>query len=218
MRRTRPVKFPLCLSGNSRINRLPLARSLDLGMPEIMNKGTSIQKLLMIGALAACVPAAIVWFRATPSSQASPPLSDRPLRAETVFKLLDLAYKQEEDLIDKELKKSVNTSTTYANMRARWKVLEKQMIERGASSTEAREVLDSARRSLSTVRHGMPAPHWPTFARRGWIKSHPVWVIAAAWPHAPKTPVAPGEPRWKLQIFIIDPSDIGTVTSRGDLS
>lgn len=177
-----------------------------------MKSGRSTQRLFVIGTLAACIPAAVVWF------QANRPLPNLPLRAETDFKLLDLTYKQEQDVIDEELKKNVSTSTTYVDMRARWQVLQKQMIESGAKSTEAQEVLQSAQNSLSTVRRGMPAPHWPVFAKRGWIKNKPVWIIAAAWPYPPGTSVAPDEPTWKFQIFLIDPKDTGRVTSRGVLS
>lgn len=148
--------------------------------------------------------------RGGPSSRFVGP-SPRTLRssassivAPSPYHLRKVVFRQEKATLEREIGQRVSANTSLAQSRARWKELEQSMLMAGATSTEAKAVLSTAKNFLPTRSFGVPRSHWPVFVKRCSVNGKTHWfTVCVAAADDPK--LATSVNGWNYWVSVVDP-------------
>jgi hypothetical protein len=80
--------------------------------------------LLLVGTLAACLPAAVLWL------QANRPLDNFSLNAQSEEEIADIVIEQGKPLIDRKLQQDVNRETSFGDITRRWQTYKTRWSKR----------------------------------------------------------------------------------------
>ena len=117
--------------------------------------------------------------------------------------LRSIVFRQEQAALEREIGQRVSANTSLAQSRARWKELQQSMLTTGATPTEAKSVLYTAKSFLPTRSFGVPRSHWPVLVKRGYVNGKPMWVtICVAAADDPK--LATSVKGWNYWVSVVD--------------
>lgn len=123
--------------------------------------------IVFFSVLAICLPLGVLWYKKLPPS---------PIQSDSADHLWIQVFQQQRRFIKREVAQHDLRFVKQTDSTARWKALQKNVLEQGATTQEAQIVVDIARDYRPTVSSGVAAPHWPILIQKGFVNGKRVWV------------------------------------------